>query len=252
MKEFKIFFFSFVLITFLGCSNQLYKVENVPQNRIFITDSLTAQPSYEELIMPYRKSMEGELDRILTYNPINLDQKGLNTTLGNLVTDLMLQEGNIIYQKKHPNEQINAVLMNRGGLRRTFTPGNLSVRSMYELMPFENEAVVVTMSGTKFYEMIQFLRASDRRHPVAGISFFVDSDDKDFFVNGIPFDESKNYRVLTNDYLQKGGDQMQFFLDPIEVEYLNVKLRQMFIDHFDGMDTVRVDMSPRYLEKKLK
>ena len=192
--------------------------------------------------------MDSLLNRELAYSPIALNLDGTNTTLGNFVTDLMNEEGDRIYASKHNGQTIDVVLMNRGGLRRTFAPGTLSVRSMYELMPFENEAVVVTMTGEKLLEMIEFLRATDRNHPVSGVEFNKNSNDTDFLINGKKFDPNKNYTVLTNDYLQKGGDQMRFFLDPIKVEYLNIKLRDMFIEYLEKIDTVKVDTNPRYLE----
>ncbi|MDG4949610.1 5'-nucleotidase C-terminal domain-containing protein [Weeksellaceae bacterium KMM 9724] len=242
------FMLSVVLILgFYACSHKVYQVQNSKVERIFISDSLEEREDLNQLIEPYKIQMANELDRVLTYAPVDLSYKGMNTPLGNLITDLMLEEGNKIYSQRHPNEKIDVVLMNRGGLRRSFTKGDLSVRSMYELMPFENEAVVVTMTGTKLMEMVDFLRLTPRNHPIAGISFKKESEDKEIMVGGELIDESKNYRVLTNDYLQKGGDQMTFFLDPIEVEFLQIKLRDMFIQHFEKVDTIQVNQNPRYL-----
>lgn len=192
--------------------------------------------------------MDSLLNRHLAYSPIPLEYDGMNTPLGNFVTDLMKVEAEKIYAKMNPGEKIDVVLMNRGGLRRTFAAGDLSVRSMYELMPFENEAVVVTMTGENLYQLVSFLRASDRNHPVNGLEFRKNSDDRDFLVNGKKFDENRTYRVLTNDYLQKGGDQMRFFLNPLKVEFLGIKLRDMYIQHLENVDTIRVNMKPRYLD----
>lgn len=237
-----------MIFIFQSCRYPHYTIQQTQDSRIAITDSLRADSTYNQLIMPYKKSMDSLLDRYLAYSPIQLDMEGTNTVLGNFVTDMMLFEANKIYAQNHRGQKIDVVLMNRGGLRRTFAPGNLTVRSMYELMPFENEAVVVTMSGKKLFEMVTFLRKSERNHPVAGLEFNKNSEDKDFLVNGKIFDENSTYTVLTNDYLQKGGDQMRFFLDPINVEYLNIKLRDMFIQHLEKVDTVRVDLRKRYLE----
>lgn len=236
-----------LMLGFYACSHKVYQVQTSQVERIFISDSLEEKQDLNQLIQPYKIQMANELDRVLTYAPVDLSYKGMNTPLGNVITDLMLEEGNKIYSKRHPNEKIDVVLMNRGGLRRSFTKGDLSVRSMYELMPFENEAVVVTMTGTKLMEMVNFLRLTPRNHPIAGISFKKESEDKEIMVGGELFDENKNYRVLTNDYLQKGGDQMTFFLDPIEVEFLQIKLRDMFIEYFEKVDTIQVNQNPRYL-----
>lgn len=242
------FLFLFSLFLLFACSHRIYQVNHVETQRFFITDSLEEKNDFNQLILPYKNKMSAELDRVLAYSPIDLELTGMNTTLGNFVTDLMLREGNLIYSQRHPNEKIDVVLMNRGGLRRTFTKGDISVRSMYELMPFENEAVVVTLSGPKFYDMVSFLRATPRNHPVSGLVFNKNTEDKEFTIGGEIFDENKRYRVLTNDYLQKGGDQMSFFLDPVEVEYLQWKLRDMFIHNLEKVDTIQVNTEARYLE----
>ena len=233
---------------FTGCRHQLYQVQQTSETRVFITDALPQDVQMTAMIEPYRDEMEDLLNKELAYVPIALDQEGFISTLGNFVTDLMKLEGDKIWSERHNGQKIDLVLMNRGGLRRTFAPGILTVRSMYELMPFENEAVVVTMTGEKFYDLVTFLRASERGHPVSGIVFNKNSDDRDFEINGQKFDPQRNYAVLTNDYLQKGGDQMRFFLDPVDVEFLNIKLRDMFIQHLEKTDTIHVNMNPRYLE----
>lgn len=231
-----------------SCNNQIYSVKESNRQQISISDEINSNHDFTHLIEPYKQRMDGELDRILAYNPVDLHNKGLNFPLGNLVTDLMLEEANKIYSVTHPDDKIDVCLMNKGGLRRSFSPGNLTVRSMYELMPFENEAVVVTMTGEKFLEMVEFLRRSDRGHPVAGFSFNKFNEDMNILLGEKPFNVHNTYRVLTNDYLQKGGDYMTFFKDPIKVEFLNIRLREMYINYFDKIDTVRVNTNPRYIE----
>lgn len=238
----------FLSATFAACSNQLYLTENTQYQRYSISDSLEERQDLNEFILPYKNEMSRALNRTLAYSPVDLNFEEKNSSMGNFVTDLMLKDGNERYAKINPNHTIDMVVMNKGGLRRTFNRGDLSVRSMFELLPFENEVVVVTLSGEKVYEMVNFLRESPMTHPVAGLEFKVDSKDKNFKINGKAFDESKNYRILTNDYLQKGGDYMAFFIDPIEVENLNIKLRDMFIEHLEKIDTIQVSTQPRYLE----
>ena len=56
-------------------------------------------------------------------------------------------------------------------------------------------------------------------------------DDKavDILVNNMPFDESKNYCVVTSDYLANGGDKMSFFNDPIKKVNINYLVRDAII-----------------------
>lgn len=248
LKQFQFSIIAVLFIGFFGCSGKIYQVENIEAQRYFISDSIAERQDLKNFILPYKNEMSRALNRNLAYSPVDLNFEGLNSSMGNFATDLMLEEGNRIYSLKNPNQKIDIVVMNKGGLRRTFTKGDLNVRSIFELLPFENEVVVVTLSGDKVYEMVSFLRNSEISHPVAGLQFHKNSQDKEFKINGKTFDENRSYRVLTNDYLQKGGDYMTFFLNPIKVENLNIKLRDMFINHLEKIDTIQINTNKRYLE----
>ena len=57
-------------------------------------------------------------------------------------------------------------------------------------------------------------------------------------INGKDFDENKTYFVLTSDYLQNGGNHMNFFKDPVGLVNLNYKIRTAIIDELDAIDTI--------------
>lgn len=235
-----------LLYALIACKTP-YTVQQTQEKRIAISDELTEDPELVDLIKPYKTQLDEKMNHILAYNPISLDKNGVNFPLGLFVTDIILEESNKAYQLLHPGEKIDGVLMNTGGLRRTFTPGYLTVRSMYELMPFENELVVVTLSSNQFVEMVEFLKNSDRNHPIAGFSFNKNQEVLNILVDGKPFDPKRNYHIVTNDYLQKGGDNMQFLTHPLKAEFLNIKIRDMFIDHLERIDTIKINTNPRYI-----
>ncbi|MXV38937.1 hypothetical protein GO491_09675 [Flavobacteriaceae bacterium Ap0902] len=230
----------------LACKTPL-TVQRIEQHNFSISDSIPEKQEISDLIRPYKIELDQKMNQILAYNPITLDKNGADFTLGIFVTDLMLKEVNDRYRKIHPGERVDAVLMNTGGLRRTFTPGDLTVRSIYELMPFENEVVVVTLTADKFEEMVRFLQKSDRNHPIAGFSFNKNQEVLNILINGKPLDPNKTYRVVTNDYLQKGGDDMDFFKNAVNTEYFDLKIRDLFIESLQQIDTIKINKNPRYI-----
>ena len=50
-------------------------------------------------------------------------------------------------------------------------------------------------------------------------------------IGGEEFDVNKSYYVLTSNYLQEGGDKMNFFKDPIELHELNLNIRDILINN---------------------
>ena len=119
------------------------------------------------------------------------------------------------------------------------------------LMPFENEIVVAELSGEKIKEMLTYLERAKTAHPVSGIQIEMDQDYKvtSAKIKGEEIDEDKTYFVATSDYLQKGGDNMSFFKNPIELYKVDYKLRNAIIDYFKKVDTLKVDKDNRFIRK---
>lgn len=229
-----------------NCSTPHYWQSNrIEEKEINITEALEPEEAMVKIIAPYKQQLDAEMRTVLTYNPYELN-KGLNEKLSNLLADQLLEGGNEIFRKKY-NQTIDAALLNAGGVRRTFTPGNITVGNIYELMPFENMAVVVKLSGKDFLKMIQFLKEHRVGHPIAGFSFSLDGANQNIQLKGKKFNENESYWVITNDYLQKGGDEMYFLSHPQEKINLEVKLRDIFMEQFHKNDTLKIDTTPRYL-----
>lgn len=236
-----------LLIFFSSCSKQVYKVSKSEyQANTFINENLSEDQQINQMIQPYKEKLDGEMNRVISYTPIDLPKNGFNSPLANLNCDMIWEETNLIYQKTH-NQKVDMCLLNSGGIRRAFTKGNLTVKNVYELMPFENQALVVTLSGEKVLEMVKYLSDSDKGHPISGIKF-VPNDENSIQINGEKFDKNKTYTVVTNDYLQKGGDQMYFLGNPVKMEMLDVKLRDLMLQYFEKHDTIKVNLDKRILK----
>ncbi len=237
-----------ILLILGGCSTQVYQVQKADfSDNISITEDLGEDETIIALIAPYKRELQETMDKTISYTPIDLPKNGFNSPLANLNCDMILEESNLTYQKRH-NQKIDMCVLNWGGIRRSFTAGDLTVKNVFELMPFENEVVVVTLSGEKVLEMVRFMSNAEFGHPLSGIQF-VSNDENSILINGQKFDPNKNYTVVTNDFLIKGGDQMNFFANPISVENLGIKQRDMMMNYFGKHDTIHVNLNKRILDK---
>jgi 2',3'-cyclic-nucleotide 2'-phosphodiesterase (5'-nucleotidase family) len=54
-------------------------------------------------------------------------------------------------------------------------------------------------------------------------------------INGKPFDESKDYWVVTSDYLANGGDNYVFFKTAKERKAMNILLRDAITNYCNDM-----------------
>ncbi|WP_373057468.1 5'-nucleotidase C-terminal domain-containing protein [Zunongwangia sp. H14] len=218
--------------------------------RIAIDTSLDANSEISNFIKPYKDHLNEVLDSTLAYNPVNLskDEGDLNTALGNLMADIVMEKANPVF-KERTGRNIDAVLLNYGGIRSTLNKGKVTARSAYALMPFENEIVVAKLSGSKVQELLQYLEDAGTAHPVSGLHIEMNDNYKitEATINGEPIDTHTSYYIATSDYLQQGGDNMVFFKDPQELYQVNYKLRNAIIDYFTEVDTVKAKVDNRFI-----
>ena len=244
-----------IFLTFFfvaSCSKQNYNVTKIEGKRIPITEKENQVPEIENFIKPYRERINNDLDSILAYCPETLDKSTgkWQTTIGNLMADVTLSRGNIVFQSRE-KKNIDVCLLNSGGIRSILPKGNVTARTAFEIMPFENSLVVIALKGDQIIEMVDFFIAEKKSHPLAGITFTIDKNKvaKNILVQGKIVQKETVYYVGTNDYLSNGGDNMNFFKKGIQKFDLQYKLRNILIDYFKEVDTIPVIKDIRITEE---
>lgn len=202
-----------LLFGILSCNTNRYHPIEISGKRIPIEKTLAPDTAIQNFIKPYSVHIDKTLDSVLAYNPTNLSKTDgkLNTAIGNLLADLVMEQANPVFKSRTGND-IDLVLLNQGGIRSTIGIGPVTSRTAYQIMPFENEIVVVEITGAKLEEMLTYLEKAETAHPLSGIQILVDEKHKviEATVNGKKIDRNKTYFVATSDYLQQGGDNMNF------------------------------------------
>jgi 2',3'-cyclic-nucleotide 2'-phosphodiesterase (5'-nucleotidase family) len=206
------------------------KVTSIQPSSIQVNNSTQEDESIKSLIEPYKSVLDNEMNEVLIKSKAEAVKGQPESALGNLIADITLAETNRILQAKNlPQADIS--MLNNGGLRTSLPEGNITVGKIFELMPFENEIVVLTLSGEKAMGLFKYIAKSNGM-PLAGATLEIkDENAENIKINGNAFDPNKTYRVATSDYLAGGGDKMRFFSEPISYQILNVKLRDAIINY---------------------
>lgn len=218
----------FLFLLFLSCKPRLQVTTG--QYVLYPVKDSAYDRKIEAMIVPYRSGMEMEMNAVIGVSDVNMErEKGKpETLLGNFVADLVLQTA-----RQRTSQPVDFCLLNFGGLRSNIASGDITRRAVFELMPFENELVVLTLPAPAFRKMLTYLALAGGQ-PVAG--FRLEVQDKqplhiyigtdEIFADSRPF-----YTVVTSDYLANGGDNMSFFAEATATEMLNYKLRDAIIDY---------------------
>lgn len=245
----------FVLIltvfTVFSCAEKKLHINKIQGKQIPVTEAISETQSIENFIAPYRKHIDEDLSTVLAYAPENIDKKGAwQTKIGNLQSTVTLASANKVFGLRE-NKNVDICLLNNGGIRSIINKGNITTRTAFELMPFENNLVVVSLKGEQILEMVNYIIKEKKPHPLAGMTFIIDKNDvaKAILVQKQPLDLQKIYFVATNDYLYNGGDNMNFFKKAIQLYDLEYKVRNVWIDYFKEIDTISVLTDSRIVKE---
>ncbi|PBJ16186.1 5'-nucleotidase C-terminal domain-containing protein [Flavobacterium sp. ACN6] len=248
----KLFVIFLTLFFISSCSQKNYNLTKIEGKQLPITEKDAETPAIESFIKPYRDHINQDLDNVLAYCPETLDKSTgkWQTSIGSLLADVCLQRGSKVF-KARENKDIDMCLLNHGGIRAILPKGNVTARTAFEIMPFENNLVVLALKGEQIQDIAAYIIKEKKPQPLSGMTFTITKENtaKNIQIQGKPLDLNKTYYVATNDYLANGGDSMTFFSKSTQKFDLNYKLRNVLIDYFTEVDTVLAPKNVRITEE---
>jgi 2',3'-cyclic-nucleotide 2'-phosphodiesterase (5'-nucleotidase family) len=210
----------------LSCKSPQLIVANIETSNTQLNKNSEEDKAFLDEITPYRLRIEKEMNTVLITSTAAAVKGQPESELGNLVSDIVLAKAN-----QYTKEKVDLCMLNNGGLRTSLPEGEITLGKIFELMPFENEIVVITLSGKQIKQMFNYI-AKSGGVPLAGAAAtLTDSSATNIKIGGLDFDENKNYRLTTSDYLAGGGDKMFFFNNPIALEPTKHKLRDALVEY---------------------
>lgn len=200
-----------------------------------VADTVRPDPAVEALVEPYRARLRDEMAEVIGRVAVRMEEGGAESLLGNFAADAMLDDARSL-----SGGPADIAVTNNGGLRVPIAEGPVTVERIYELMPFDNYLVVVTLTGVGVDSLAQQI-ARLGGEPVAGLRFTLDAATRtarDVTVGGRPVDPSATYRVVTSNYLAEGGGGMPALWTPVAREDYDRYLRDAFIDYIRARGVV--------------
>ena len=168
---------------------------------------------------------------VLGNAPAPLIKNPGESPLANFVADLQRVRASQVL-----GEPIPLGVMTNGGLRTGFVAGPITLGSVFELMPFENELVVLDAPGAVVQQLFDF--AARSKMAVSGATYAItfDGQAKDIRIGEQAFDANQDrlWPIAISDYLATGGDNMSF-LKALPARHTNVLLRTAIADHIRSL-----------------
>jgi 5'-nucleotidase / UDP-sugar diphosphatase len=230
-----------------------------PEFRVIDTATLTPDPEVAAVVAGYEQLLSLALDQPIGTTAVELDSRGATVrsreaAIGDLIADAM-----------RVSTHADAAVTNGGGIRggRIFAPGtSISRRDVVSELPFDNRVVVIEISGAELRRAIEnglsLLPNPAGRFPqVSGLTIEADpsrpagSRITSIKVGNAPLDETRTYRVATNDFMSRGGDGYTMFRDakPILPATDSPLLSTDVMDYIQDIGTVRTVAGGRIVLK---
>ncbi|PSR57119.1 hypothetical protein AHMF7605_28385 [Adhaeribacter arboris] len=195
-----------------------------------VSANVAADVATEAAILPYRRQVEQRMSEVIGTAPQELKNAVFESSLGNFVADLQRSEAAHLLGKP-----VDMGLMTRGGLRYIIPQGKITVGDVFELMPFENELLVLTLSGPTVEKLFQF-GAEKKILALSNASFTIQNNQaSNILIGGKPLNAQKTYTLAISDYLANGGDNLIFLKEAIKTEKVGILLRDAIIQHIQQL-----------------
>lgn len=229
----------------VACHRKLRVVEATGE--VIMVDSTleTIQDSAYLLdLAPIKANMEHELNIPIGYAPEALQVYAPECPMLNWASDALLA----IARERCP-EPVDVAVVNIGGMRCEWAAGDITFRNVFELMPFDNMLVVLTLNGNDLQQLCEIF-ASTGGQGIAGMRIQAIGDkvmqqEVRVTINGKALDMDRTYTVATSDYLSQGNDGMLPLKYHTQCWNSQEKIRDLYIEYIKQVKTVQAKVDGR-------
>ena len=216
-------------------------------HRIFPIDSSSIEPDQNlvQEISKFESKIDNLLDEVITTSNGQFTHSYMEeSTIGYLIADSMLKASGA-----------DIALTNSGGIKSVISPGKVTLRNLYEILPFENNLITVEIPGYELENLIEqslsnsktgFLQSSgieciySSLNPAGCRIIQIDINDK-------PLELQATYTVAINDFMYSNS-----FDWPELAAGKNPKIkgmiRESFKDYLKNQQTISPLAKPNYKE----
>ena len=233
------------ILLFTACHRPLH-VSKITGEVLLVDSTYNAvqDTMYLQSLAPIKADLEAQLGAPIGYAPEALRVYQPECPMLNWASDALLA----IAQDLYP-EPVDVAVVNIGGMRCEWAAGDITFRNVFELMPFDNMLVVLTLPGSELQQLCEIF-ASSGGQGVAGMRIQSVSDkakqqDVLVTINGTPLEMDKTYTVATSDYLSQGNDGMLPLKNHTHCWNSEEKIRELYIEYIKQVKTVQAKVDGR-------
>lgn len=195
-----------------------------------IDNSITEDKALSEMLAPYSANLKKQMEAVIGKAPETINKEGPGAgRLGMLMTDIIRTQASRALGKP-----IDLAFQNNGGIRAEIPAGDITIGTIYRLMPFDNQIVVIELSGKDLMELFESMGPSIKTFGAAVGGAQLLYQDKKLLnakINDKEVDLSATYTVALTDYLYNGGGEYPILRRGQKYQTCNLLLRDAIINY---------------------
>lgn len=208
------------------------------------TDCIAAAPevaeTYTALLAPKKAALEEEMSTVLGYAPEDMTVHRPECNMLNWAADALLAKA-----RQHYDGRVDMAVVNIGGMRCEWRKGDITKQHVFELMPFDNRLVVLTLKGEDILELCQVF-AEVGGEGVAGLRMQAEEAQLiDAQIDGRSIDPEAYYTIATSDYLAGGTDHMTPLTRHIAYWDSDLLIRDLYLEYVQEQKTISATIDGR-------
>lgn len=199
----------------------------------------------EAFLKPYREELKQKTEAVI--GKLNIDLVwSKNSTLGRFAAMVMLEKS-----REYSKINVDFSVLNNGGLRREIYKGDLRIKDIYELMPFDNYIVVLSLNGEKTQKVCEEI--FKHKLSIANLKIIYNKKTKDIkcFINDELINIDKTYYISTINYLYSVGEGVPTLKQAkMEKEMMNKLFRDAIIEYVTSKKVIETLIEPQIITKE--
>ncbi|QJW91136.1 5'-nucleotidase C-terminal domain-containing protein [Spirosoma taeanense] len=219
----------YLVLAGLSACQSSYHLTSRTANRI-VVDSVAApaDSSVTRFLQPYKQGLDKSMNEVLVRLSQPLEKRSPESALDDMLADALLKQASQRYGKA-----IDVSHLNYGGIRNGLPAGNITVGNVFEVMPFDNQLVVLTLTGKQLQQFLDHFATNDEALVVGGIRAVINNKAvrSVTFTNGRTLQPDQTYTVAMSDYIANGGSGAGFLKAITQRDNVNYLIRDALIEY---------------------
>ena len=210
--KYNLLFWMVALMLTSSCKSSYYQTTVSNKQMLAIDNQIAEDTTISNYILPFKHQLEDKMNEVLGYAPESMPQNRSlpESNLSNFFVDALLAIGRKI------DPEVSFSMATKDGIRASLKQGDVTVGSIFELMPFENYITILELKGSDVLVLADFI-AETNGQPIGNAQITIkDKKRINFTIGGQEIDPNRTYKLVTYDFIANGGDLVRGLNSPVK------------------------------------